>query len=531
MSLKKSDTSVSGKTFKAKKTHDDDTVSIRRPRASKVFNRVQREKGSSGGGRLLKKPKVSRAHPLRPSPRGLALRSASRRCMVKVTYVPNRKAGQWAAHGKYLEREGAQKEGELGKGFNAAGDEVSLSSEMHKWQMAGDQRLFKIVVSPEDGDRLQQKEYAREFMARLQEHMGKDLEWAAIDHYNTGHPHTHVVLRGKDNLQISPDLIRNGMRKIAEELATERLGYKSELEIQKSREKEIDARQFTGIDKDIQSRQMRNPADTEQRTYVTEEALSPQTAPKHTDFVAQRLRIRRLETLERLGVAEKVGSMTWALDNGWDKALRDLQVLQRRTDMVAQGRALMTDLRCPPVVTKIQPGQILVGRVLGTGIDEQYDRSFLLLEGTDSRTHIIYQNATIEKERANQKLQPRTLVSIQGTSFKAKDGKTVNYAKVTDYDLAIPDQHFKAVKMPEKALDDALDAGMPVREDASVGFQAVWHRQLLDRQIERRRIEKEKESLEKEKALHKPHSPELAGTSPDRAVGKGKGTGKGKGIE
>jgi type IV secretory pathway VirD2 relaxase len=494
MSALKSDTSVSGKSFKAKKPrHEDDAISIHRPRASKVFSRVQREKGSKGHadgkGGSEKKPLISHAHPVRPSPRGLALRSASRRCTVKVSYVANKKAGQWAAHGKYLEREGAQKEGEVGQGFNAAGDEVSLSSEMHKWQMEGDQRLFKIVVSPEDGDRLQMKEYTREFMARLQQHVGKDLEWAAIDHYNTGHPHTHVVLRGKDNLQISPDLIRNGMRKIAEEIATERLGYKSELEIQKSKEKEIDARQFTGIDKDIQAKQVAGPDSA--LTYVTEDRLT--SASQHKDYVGQRLRIRRLETLEKLGVAEKVGAMTWALDTGWDKALKDLQLLQRRTSMVADGRALMTDPRCPLVVTKLQPGDHLVGRVLGTGVDEQFDRSYILIEGADSRVHILYQNAAIEKQRAAQHLQPRSLVAVSGKSFTNKEGKTVNFTKVQEYDLSIPDQHFKTVKIPEQALDDALDAGKQPDASATVGFQAVWHRQLLERQLARQKeVEKKK---------------------------------------
>ncbi|MHB8249614.1 MAG: DUF3363 domain-containing protein [Acidithiobacillus sp.] len=435
--------------------------------------------------------------------------------------MANKKAGQWAAHGRYLEREGAQKEGEVGKGFNANGDEVSLSSEMHKWQMDGDQRLFKIVVSPEDGDRLQMKAYTREFMARLGQHMGKGaapgtgLEWAAIDHYNTGHPHTHVVLRGKDNLQIAPDLIRNGMRKIAEEIATERLGYKSELEIQKSKEKEIDARQFTGIDRDIQDRQVKGMEPD--LTYVTEDRLTPEA--KHTDFVAQRLRIRRLETLEKLGVAEKVGAMTWALDTGWDKALKDLQVLQRRTAMVAQGRALMTDPRCPPVVTKIQPGDHLVGRVLGTGSDEQYDRSYLLIEGTDSRVHIVYQNAAIEKQRAEQKLQPRSLVSVTGKSFE-KDGKTVNYTKVTEYDLSIPDQHFKSVKIPEQALDDALDAGVQPNPDAATGFQAVWHRQLLDRQIALRAADRQKKLQQEEKAALEKSA---LGAKKGSALNKGKG--------
>ncbi|WP_461274648.1 DUF3363 domain-containing protein [Acidithiobacillus sp.] len=517
----KSDTSVSGQSFKAKKPrHEDDALSIRRPRASKVFDRVQREKGGSKGGGHKKSP-ISHHHPVRPSPRGLALRTASRRCMVKVNYVANKKAGQWAAHGRYLEREGAQKEGEVGKGFNANGDEVSLSSEMHKWQMDGDQRLFKIVVSPEDGDRLQMKAYTREFMARLGQHMGKGaapgtgLEWAAIDHYNTGHPHTHVVLRGKDNLQIAPDLIRNGMRKIAEEIATERLGYKSELEIQKSKEKEIDARQFTGIDRDIQDRQVKGMEPD--LTYVTEDRLTPEA--KHTDFVAQRLRIRRLETLEKLGVAEKVGAMTWALDTGWDKALKDLQVLQRRTAMVAQGRALMTDPRCPPVVTKIQPGDHLVGRVLGTGSDEQYDRSYLLIEGTDSRVHIVYQNAAIEKQRAEQKLQPRSLVSVTGKSFE-KDGKTVNYTKVTEYDLSIPDQHFKSVKIPEQALDDALDAGVQPNPDAATGFQAVWHRQLLDRQIALRAADRQKKLQQEEKAALEKSA---LGAKKGSALNKGKG--------
>lgn len=461
-----------------------------KPQASKAVARVRTMRHKAGAGTAFVGLKPRMPHFDSHKPRAMKQRTAAdkfhaRRAFVRVRWVQAKGKGQWAAHAKYLEREGAQKEGEVGQGFNANGEEVSLSSEMHKWQMEGDQRLFKIVVSPEDGDRLQMKEYTREFMARLGQHMGKDLEWVAIDHYNTGHPHTHVVLRGKDNLQIAPDLIRNGMRKIAEEIATERLGYKSELEIQKSKEKEIDARQFTGIDRDIQERQLKG-ADPD-LTYVTEDRLTPDA--KHTDFVAQRLRIRRLETLEKLGVAEKVGAMTWALDPGWDKALKDLQVLQRRTAMVAQGRALMTDPRCPPVVTKIQPGDHLVGRVLGTGSDEQYDRSYLLIEGTDSRVHIVYQNAAMEKQRAEQKLQPRSLVSVTGKSFENKGpadgvpGKIVSYTKVTEYGLSIPDQHFKSVKIPEQALDDALDAGVQPNPDAVTGFQAVWHRQLLDRQL------------------------------------------------
>lgn len=535
----KSDMSVSGHSFKARKSFEDEERGIGRPVASKVFNRVQRAKGSSSGGSAKKAgvPKVSRSRPSRPTPKGPSLKAAARRCMVKVNFVANRKAGQWAAHGKYLEREGAQKEGERGQGFNAGSDDVSLSSSMNGWQMDGDSRLFKIVLSPEDGDRLQLKDFTREFMRSAEEHIGRPLEWAAVDHYNTAHPHVHIVMRGKDNLQISPDLIRNGLRNIAEGIATERLGYKSELEIQKSREREVDARQFTGIDRDIRDRLMRVQGDS--RTFITEGMLKPDSGAMTfskpealvlplPDYVSQRLRIKRLDTLEKLGVAEKVGSMTWALDAGWDKALKDLQVLQQRTAMVGQGRALMTDPRCPPVVSKIKTGDHLVGRVLGTGLDEQYDRSFILIEGTDSRVHIVYQNAAIEKQRAEQKLQPRQLVAISGQSFE-KNGKSISHQKITEYDLSIPDQNYKNTKIPDQALDDALDAGQkPEADKATTGFQACWHRQLMDRQIQREKaknVEIEKERLNREKEL------EAKGNSKGKAKDRSKGKTNGNGIE
>ncbi|QER46012.1 DUF3363 domain-containing protein [Acidithiobacillus caldus] len=507
----KSDTSVSGQSFKPKKKRrEDEEYALHRPRASRVYNRVQRAKDGaakkSGG-----KPLISKARPRRPSPRGPALKEAARRCVVKTSYVSNRKQGQWAAHGSYLEREGAQKEGEKGHGFDAQTDDVSLKHKMHAWQMAGDPRLFKIVLSPEDGDRLNLREYTREFMQRLEPHVGRDLEWSAIEHYNTGQPHVHVVLRGKDNLQISPDLVRHGMRHLAEEIATERLGYKSQLEMQKAREKEIEAKRFTAIDKDIQKRLLAGP---DGQIYVTESRL-PKTA-KHEQMVAQRLRIQRLEALEKMGLTEKVGAMTWQIERGFDKSLKDLQVLQTRTALVAQGRALMTDPRCPPVVTKVKPGDLLVGRVLGTGLDEQYDRSFVLIEGVDSRAHIVYQNNAIEKERADRRLEPRTLVAIQGKSFE-KDGKTIAYTNVLDYGVPIPDKGFDKVAIPEPALDAALDAGMQPDPDRTTGFQRIWHERLLARQRER-----ERERLKKEKEAQKQKQVELGRT---KARGKGQGIG------
>ncbi|GAB7536397.1 hypothetical protein BGC_26150 [Burkholderia sp. 3C] len=75
-------------------------------------------------------------------------------------------------------------------------------------------------------------------MARMKADLGTRLEWGAVDHGNTDNPHTHVVLRGKDNtgkdLIISRDYIAEGMRRRASELATEWLGPRTELETQRA---------------------------------------------------------------------------------------------------------------------------------------------------------------------------------------------------------------------------------------------------------------------------------------------------------
>jgi type IV secretory pathway VirD2 relaxase len=36
-------------------------------------------------------------------------------------------------------------------------------------------------------------------MARMEEELGTKLDWVAADHRDTAHPHTHIILRGKDD--------------------------------------------------------------------------------------------------------------------------------------------------------------------------------------------------------------------------------------------------------------------------------------------------------------------------------------------
>ena len=42
------------------------------------------------------------------------------------------------------------------------------------------------------------RRYTRRLMGRLEQDLGTRLEWIAVDHWDTDDPHTHIVIRGRD---------------------------------------------------------------------------------------------------------------------------------------------------------------------------------------------------------------------------------------------------------------------------------------------------------------------------------------------
>ena len=68
----------------------------------------------------------------------------------------------------------------------------------------------------------------------MEKDLGTQLEWAAAEHYNTEHPHVHVVIRGvRDSgevLRLSREYVQQGIRAIAADLCTRQIGYRTELD-------------------------------------------------------------------------------------------------------------------------------------------------------------------------------------------------------------------------------------------------------------------------------------------------------------
>ena len=145
-------------------------------------------------------------------------------------YSRNTTAGQWRAHGRYIARESAAGD-HRGSSLDSGGTDRGPAQILEGWQKAGDPRLWKLIVSPEFGDRVNLDDLTRDLMRRMEQDLGTRLEWIAVPHFNTEHPHVHIALRGiRDDgtpLQMERDYIRSGIRTHAEEICTRQLGLRS----------------------------------------------------------------------------------------------------------------------------------------------------------------------------------------------------------------------------------------------------------------------------------------------------------------
>jgi hypothetical protein len=64
--------------------------------------------------------------------------------------------------------------------------EHSLDSLAGQWQKAGDERIFKIIISPEDPT-VNFQRTGRDLIARIEQHTGAQVEWAGVVHTRPRH--------------------------------------------------------------------------------------------------------------------------------------------------------------------------------------------------------------------------------------------------------------------------------------------------------------------------------------------------------
>ncbi|HXX69874.1 MAG TPA: DUF3363 domain-containing protein [Polyangiaceae bacterium] len=273
-----------------------------------------------------------------------------------------------AAHLRYIERIDG---GPDGAPATLYGPDGPVSREDFQKPQPGEQHQFRFVVSPEDAREVDLHDYVRRLMQRVERELGRSLEWVAANHFDTDHPHAHIVVRGVDlegrRVRLSRQYISHGMRWTAQELATELLGPRLESEIQRTREREVVQERLTSLDREIERCASGSRVDADSIR-----------ARRGGGREGEHL-LNRLEHLERLGVAERVSPGSWELAPGWQKHLRELG---ERGDILKQIHRAMRG-GDPGRFHAVRPGQglpdgrggieerVLVGRVAGKGLEDE----------------------------------------------------------------------------------------------------------------------------------------------------------------
>lgn len=328
-------------------------------------------------------------------------RTRARRVTVKARIVklnPQRGAARGRsfvsakavdAHLCYLERDGVTRDGERGQAYSASEDAADGRDFLDRGR--DDRHQFRFIVSAEEGvDLSDLRQTTRDLMAQMEADLQTRLDWIAVDHYNTGHPHSHILVRGVTDqgkiLNIAGDYIAHGIRERASEIVTLELGRQTELEVTDQLRREVEADRFTRLD----------------RMLIAEQEAANEFAdlrPDHDTLETMKrnraLLIARARRLEKMGLATEVRAGEWHIS---DRAEITLRALGEREDIIkSMHRALegndLNEARgiAQLAVHRDRLRERITGRVLARDLagDGNGDRVQLVIDGTDGRVHQI----------------------------------------------------------------------------------------------------------------------------------------------
>jgi type IV secretory pathway VirD2 relaxase len=400
----------------------------------------------------------------------LASRSSGRRVVVMARIVRHRggrfRSAPLSKHVAYLKRDGVTRDGADARMFDAASDDADTKAFAERCEE--DRHHFRFTVSPEDaGQMADLRAFTRELMKDAERDLGTGLDWVAVDHWNTDNPHVHVLVRGRaddgQDLVISRDYISKGFRARAAERVTLEMGPRSEQEIRAGLENEVGAERWTSLDRSLRD--------------ISDEGggvadLRPVGASE--DPQLRRLMLGRAAKLERLGLAEQVGSAQWTLKPGLEPALRDLGI---RGDIIKTMHRAMSGAGSEPDVARFalhgdQHAEAVLGRLVERGLhDELKGTAYAVIDGVDGRTHhLVFSDLEMTGDA-----EPGAIVESRAYD-DAAGRKRLSLA--TRSDLAIEAQI-------SAAGATWLDRQLLARESAlsSGGFGAEL-RQAMDRRID-----------------------------------------------
>ncbi|WP_425063478.1 relaxase/mobilization nuclease domain-containing protein [Pyruvatibacter mobilis] len=312
------------------------------------------------------------------------LSGRSRVVVIKTRVVRHTaRSAPLSAHLNYLRRDGVTRDGEKARMFGPEIDDMDAGAFAERCQE--DRHHFRFIVSPEDAvDMTDLRAHARELMGQMEKDLGTRLDWVAVDHWNTDNPHIHIILRGRtddgQDLVISRDYIKEGMRARAQDLVTQELGPRTDLEIHRNLERQVEAERWTQLDRQL-------VRDAHKSGIID---LAPPAVGQPDEFHA--LKVGRLRTLEIRGLAGQIGHSQWFIKPEAETVLRKMG---ERGDIIKRMHRALTERGIERGSgSYVLAGESLdvpvIGRLVERGLDDELKgTAYAVVDGTDGRTHHI----------------------------------------------------------------------------------------------------------------------------------------------
>jgi hypothetical protein len=382
-----------------------------------------------------------------------------------VRYSTSRTRGGWKAHGTYIERESAKgnRENPNAERFGLA-KEQSLGSLADGWQKADDRRLFKIILSPEDPaadlDRATQ-----EVIQRIEKEVSGTVEWGAVVHRDTDHPHVHMIVRDRlrsgVEFTLPRDLIRRGLREAVQEALTRQLGPRTIEEIEAQKQTELTANRVTPLDFRLAGRLRTTAGGKEFKTL---------------DGAVNLPEASRIRHLARLGLAKPLPDRQWQVRSDFLSQLRRMKDIQDRARTLFRCGVAISEPHAP--MEYMCGSKKLIGRVLLNSEDERTGSLQTFFETTEGKIEIIRHDAMLRSAWARGDLQPGNIVVID--SLRSNPDQLYASAAGRDNDILRDGKAIDSIARRIRSMN--LSVG-----ESDKGWMAEFNKALRSRMMDRSR--------------------------------------------
>ncbi|RJE87195.1 relaxase/mobilization nuclease domain-containing protein [Paracoccus onubensis] len=423
--------------------------------------------------------------------------SRSRGAVIKARVVRhNARSAPLGTHLDYLRREGVTRDGEKARLFGPGEGEADGRAFAERCRHG--RHHFRFIVSPDDAVEMSDlKSFTRDLARQMEKDLGTGLDWVAVDHWNTAHPHVHLIVRGVrddgQDLVISRDYIKEGMRDRARDLITLELGPRTDLDIRRSLERQISAERWTQLDRQL----LRDAG----KTGIIDLAPSPDHKPD--EFHA--LKLGRLRKLEILGLADQLGPGQWHIRDRAETVLRELG---ERGDIIKRMHRALTERGIERGSSDyVLAGESLdtpvIGRLLERGLDDELKgTAYAVVDGVDGRTHhirlphldaagdsvpgSIVELRSYDDARGNRRvaLAIRSDLDLQA-QINAPGATWLDRRAVSRDPIALSESGFGAEvrQALETRADHLVDEGLAERKAGRVVFARGLLKRLRDREV------------------------------------------------